>query len=635
MNQGTSAVDPVRGRNRRAGPLAPLAGIVLSAALLTACGEGNMPPTIGSVSGTVTLEGSGLSGVTVMLSGEGSMTTGSDGGYRFEDVLEGDYTVTISGFPSDADFPASMSVSVSGSTPNPTADFAGTYIRTAQVTGMITVEGVGGLSGISVALAGLEPQSTRTDGNGAFSFTNLRGGDYEVEMSGWDPDRYVFEEPSQSFALATGEQKVVNFMGTRAEYTFKVTIDNIAPAYAYFPSGQFNTPVGDDSPGLATSGKSYQFEFEAGPGARLTFATMMVHSNDFFYAPGPEGIALWDGHDMLTGDVTDQIQLWDSGTEIDQEPGEGEDQPLQGGADTGAADPDTTVRLAEDTWGTLPEIDSVIKVTIDSIGDSMFRVTIENVSKDHTLVTVRGLCLEVPIAPGVFVIHYGDEPLFTPGMRDRDQGLEELAEDGNSGPLHAFATAATGVIQLEAPGIFATHEDPGLLFNPGTTATRGMEAMAEDGDPAILGAEVLAAGGYRSAGAFTTPDGDDDPGPLFPGRSYSFNVTAVHGEVLSFVTMLVQSNDIFFAPDENGIPLFIGDDPRSGLVTDMIMLWDAGTEVNGKPGIGRFQAPRQLAANTGPDEGGMIRLLDDDKFTYPEVGQMIRVSVTPVQTVEK
>lgn len=630
MNQGTSAIDPVRGRSRRAGPLSPLAGIALFAALLTACGEGNMPPTIGSVSGKVTLEGAALSGVTVSLSGEGSMTTGSDGGYRFEDVLEGDYTVTISGFPGDSEFPASMSVSVSESTPNPTADFAGTYIRTASINGMVTVEGVGGLSGISVALTGLEPQSGRTDGNGGFTFSNLRGGDYAVEISGWDPDRYVFQETSQSFALATGEQKAVNFMGTRAEYTFRVTIENIATPYAYFPSGQFDTPVGDDEPGPATSGKSYQFEFEAGPGSRLTFATMMVHSNDFFYAPGPEGIALWDGHDMLTGDVTDQIQLWDAGTEADQEPGEGEDQPLQGGANTGAEDPDTTVRLAEDTWGTLPDVDSVISVTIDSIGDSMFRVTIENVSKDHTLVTVRGLCLEVPIAPGVFVIHYDDEPLFTPGMRDRGQGLEQLAEDGINGPLHTFATVATGVIQLEAPGIFATHEDPGLIFNPNTTATPGMEAMAEDGNPAILGAEILAAGGFRSAGAFTTPDDDDDAGPLFPGRSYSFNVTAVHGEVLSFVTMLVQSNDIFFAPDENGIPLFIGDDPRNGLVTDMVMLWDAGTEVNGKPGIGRFQAPRQLAPNTGPDEDGMIRLLDDDKFTYPEVGQMIRVSVTPV-----
>lgn len=629
MNQGTSAIDPVRGRNRRAGPLSPLAGIALVAALLTACGEGNMPPTIGSVSGKVTLEGDALSGVAVALSGEGSATTGADGTYRFDDVLEGEYTVTISGFPADVQFENTMSVSVSESTPNPTADFAGTYIRTAGVMGLVTVEGVP-LIGISVSLTGVETKSAQTNATGSFTFGNLRGGDYAVEISGWDPDKFVFADPSSSFTLATGQQMTVNFMGTRAEYTFRVEIANVSPAYAYFPSGQFNTPVGDAEPGLATSGKAYQFEFEAGPTARLTFATMMYHSNDFFYAPGPEGIQLWDDHDMLTGDVTDQIKLWDAGTEVDQEPGEGADQPEQGGANTGAADPDSTVRLAEDTWGTLPDVDSVIRVTVDSIGPAMFRVSIENVSKDHTLVTVRGLCLEVPIGPGVFVIHYGDEPLFTEGKADRGQGLEELAEDTTNAPLAAFAKLATGVIQLAAPGIFASHQAPGLLFNPGTTATPGIEAMAEDGNPLTLGAEVLAAGGFRTANAFSVPSGDNDPGPLFPGRKYEFNVTAVHGEVLSFVTMLVQSNDLFFAPDENGIDMFPGGDPRNGDVTGMVMLWDAGTEVNGKPGIDRWQLPRQLAPNTGPDEGGMIRLLDDDNFTYPEVSQMIRVTITPV-----
>ena len=631
MKQGTSERNPVRGTNRRAGPLAPLAGIALVAVLLAACREGPMPPIMGTVSGKVTLDGAPLSGITVTLSGagSGSATTGSDGAYLFDDLLAGDYTVTITGFPAGTEFPATMSVSISESTKNPTADFAGTYIRTAGVTGLVTVEGAP-MSGISVALTGVESQSTQTDGTGSFSFANLRGGDYTVEMSGWDPDRYVFVEPSRSFSLATGQQMTANFMGTRAEYTFRVSIENIAPAYLYFPGGQFNTPVGDDGPGLATSGKTYQFEFEAGPGARLTFATMMVHSNDFFYAPGPEGIPLWDGHKMLTGDVTDQVQLWDSGTEIDQEPGEGEDQPLQGGADTGDPDPDSTVRLAEDTYGTLPQVDSVIRVMVDSIGPTTFRVSIENVSKDHTLVTVRGLCLEVPIAPGVFVIHYGNEPLFTPDVPDRGQGLEGLAEDGINGPMNTFVASATGLIQLAAPGIYASHVEPGLLFNSGTTATAGIEAMAEDGNPVTLGAEVLAAGGFRSAGAFAVPDGDDVPGPLFPGRKYEFSVTAVHGEVLSFVTMLVQTNDLFFAPGEEGIELFPGDDPLDGIVTDMVMLWDAGTEVNGKPGIDMWQAPRQLAPNTGPGEDGMIRLLDDKVFTYPAVDQMIRVTVTPV-----
>ncbi|MDE2796746.1 MAG: spondin domain-containing protein [Gemmatimonadota bacterium] len=609
-----------------------LTGIVLIGALATACDEDPTPPVEGTVSGTVTLEGAALSGVNVVLSGtvgDESATTGGDGSYSFSRVIEGSYTVTISGFPSDTEFNPTASVSITPGSRNPTADFAGTYIRTARIMGMVTVEGMG-LGGISVALTGTESQTGTTAEDGSFSFGNIRMGSYAVEMSGWDGDRYVFENTMESFSVSVGEQKTVDFMGTRREYTFQVQIENIAPPFAYFPSGIFHTPDGHDAPGPLTSGNTYSFEFEAGPGARLTFATMMVHSNDLFYAPGPGGIELWDGHEQVTGNITDQIQLWDAGTEMNEEPGEGMNQPLQGGPATGEADPNPMVRLADDEWETLPDVDSVITVMLESTGPTSFRVTIENISKDHTLVTVRGLCLEVPLAPGVFVIHYGDEPLFTPGMPDRGQGLEGLAEDGDIAALAGFVQLATGLVQLEAPGVYASHEAPGLLFMPGTTASPGLEAMAEDGNPAILGAEVLAAGGFRTADAFLVPIGDQAPGPLFPGRSYGFEVTAVHGEYLSFVTMLVQSNDIFFAPPESGIALFPDGQPLTGDVTDMVMLWDAGTEVNEKPGIGIFQAPRQLAPNTGMDEMGMVRLLDDEMFTYPPVNMLIRVTVTRV-----
>ena len=607
-----------------------LTGIVLIAALTTACGEDPPVPVEGSVSGTVTLEGAGLGGVTVGITGGASTSTGGDGTYSFANVIEGSYTVTISGYPADVEFAeTSMSVTINSSSRSPTADFAGTYIRSASVTGSVTVEGMG-LGGVMVALTGTESQSATTGDDGGFSFSGLRAGDYTVEMSGWDPDRYVVDETAQSVSVGVGAQQMVDFMGTRAEYTFQVTIENVAVPYPFSASGHFAVPVGAMEGGLLQPGNSYAFEFEAGPGNRLSFATMMVHSNDLFYAPGPMGIALWEGHEQMTGDITDQIQLWDAGTEMNEEPGEGANQPLLGGPGTGEADPDATVRLAEDTYGTLPEVDSVIRVMLESTGPTTFRVTIENVSVDHTLVTVRGLCLEVPLAPGVFVVHHGPNPLFTPGEPDRGHGLEGLAEDGDIAMLAAAVPMGTGLFNLIAPGVYASHVESGLLFNPGTTASPGIEAMAEDGLPETLGNEVLAAGGFRDAGAFAVPVGGTGPGPLFPGGTYAFNVTAVHGEYLSFVTMLVQTNDIFFAPPEGGISLFPDGQPLDGIVTDMVMLWDAGTEVNEKPGVGLFQAPRQLALNTGMDEMGMVRLLDDEMFTYPGVGQVIRVTVSPV-----
>ena len=51
---------------------------------------------------------------------------------------------------------------------------------------------------------------------------------------------------------------------------------------------------------------------------------MFVHSNDLFYAPADNGMALWDAGGFLkTGDVTSEFMLWDAGTEMNEEPGEG------------------------------------------------------------------------------------------------------------------------------------------------------------------------------------------------------------------------------------------------------------------------------------------------------------------------
>lgn len=607
-----------------------LTGIMLIGALATACGEDPPVPVEGSVSGSVTLEGAPLGGVAVDLSGVGgskSATTGGDGSYSISNVIEGSYTVTISGYPSDTQFEASQSVSITPSSTSPTADFAGTYIRTASVEGTVMVEDMP-LEGIIVSMTGTESQSGTTGPDGSFSFTGMRMGEYTVEMSGWDPDRYVFDDISRSFAVSVGEKKTIEFTGTRREYTFQVAIENVAVPYPFSASGHFAVPVGATEPGPLLPGNAYAFEFEAGPGARLSFATKMMHSNDLFYAPGPGGIQLWEGHEQITGDITDQIMLWDAGTEMNEEPGEGPNQPMQGGAGTGEADPNPNVRLADDEWETLPYVDSVITVTLESTGPTTFRVTIENISLDHTLITVRGLCLDVPLAPGVFVVHHGPNPLFTVGEPDRGQGMEGLAEDGDISVAAAAVQLGTGLFNLIAPGIYATHPDAGLLFRTGVTASPGVEAMAEDGFPITLGTEVLAAGGYRTADAFFVPVGEEEGGPLFPGGTYGFEVKAVHGEYLSFVTKLVQTNDIFFAPPPEGIDLFPDGQPLSGDVTSMVMLWDAGTEVNEKPGVGLFQTPRQLAPNTGMDEMGMVRLLDDEMFTYPGTGDVIKVTVT-------
>ncbi len=67
----------------------------------------------------------------------------------------------------------------------------------------------------------------------------------------------------------------------------------------------------------------------------------------------------------LSGDATSQVQLWDAGTEVNQEPGVGPDQvQRQSGSNTGALDPDDTVRLALDIFGNVPPTETVIRVTV-------------------------------------------------------------------------------------------------------------------------------------------------------------------------------------------------------------------------------------------------------------------------------
>ena len=93
---------------------------------LTACDEDDEtvvePVTItGTVSGTVSVEGAGLQGVTVTLVGVTSQTatTGAGGTYTFTGVEAGSYGVTISSIPAGVSFSttsATTSITTQGQT---------------------------------------------------------------------------------------------------------------------------------------------------------------------------------------------------------------------------------------------------------------------------------------------------------------------------------------------------------------------------------------------------------------------------------------------------------------------------------------------------------------------------------------
>jgi len=206
-----------------------------------------------------------------------------------------------------------------------------------------------------------------------------------------------------------------------------------------------------------------------------------------------------------------------------------------------------------------------------------FQVRIENISTPNTLTTSSGTTVPVPIAPGVFVVHNAAGPLFMNGQPAGTTGLEALAEDGDPGPLASHVASLPTVI---------------------------------------------------TSGVFNTPVGEVSPGPLLPGGSYEFTFSALPGERLSFATMFVQSNDLFYAPRDAGIFLF--DDtntPIQGDITSEIFLWDAGTEMNQEPGLGIDQAPRQSAPNTGASETAPVEVVSDG-YLYPPIQNVIRVTIS-------
>ncbi len=424
--------------------------------------------------------------------------------------------------------------------------------------------------------------------------------------------------------------------GSASATSFDVTIENITPTREFRVAGVFDTPVGDANPGPATPGKMYEFRVGALPGERLSFTTMFGQSNDLFYAPSGSGIALFDDKGMpMSGDVTSQIMLWDAGTEANEEPGAGPNQaPRQSAPNTGAPDPDNTVRQVNDSF-TYPAVSDVIQVMIKSEGGNEFTVQIKDVSQVGTLNPPGGMPAAAPISPGVYVVHSMDNPLFTPGQPNKGNGLEAQAEDGNPMALHSALKPLAGLTSPLSPGVAVVHRNDGPLFTSGQADRgKGLEAQAEDGNPSSLAASLEAEAGMGSGISsimiFNTPEGESNPGPLTPGSKFLFTLSAVPGDRLSFASMLGQTNDIFLGTDEAGIALFDTKGmPMSGDVTDHVFLWDTGTEANQWPGVGPDQAPRQAAPNTGAaDPTNQVRKVDDG-YAYPMPSEIVKVTISP------
>ena len=181
-----------------------------------------------------------------------------------------------------------------------------------------------------------------------------------------------------------------------------------------------------------------------------------------------------------------------------------------------------------------------------------------------------------------------------------------------------------------SPGLWVLNDKKFGLFTEGKPASKGLESQAEDGDPSgLVGLLMMSHHTSSMHGVFNMPIGMMGAGPIRPGAAYEFSFTANPGMKLSMTLMNGQSNDEFYAPDEKGIALFDSKGmPVSGDVTDKLVLWDAGTEVNEELGIGANQGPRQKGPNTGPDQHGVVTRANSEAI-YTKNGELFRVTITP------
>jgi hypothetical protein len=207
-----------------------------------------------------------------------------------------------------------------------------------------------------------------------------------------------------------------------------------------------------------------------------------------------------------------------------------------------------------------------------------FTIKVENISKGEVLKLSNGKSAPFVSAPVLWAVHTGNtNPMFVGGQPDAGKGLETLAETGNPSQLAKSLTAAKGIVSV----------------------------AADD-----------------------QPLGTTNHGPITPGQGYQFEVSAVPGQSLSVAWMFGQSNDLFYSNDRP-IALFdAAGKPKSGDMTLQLSLWDAGTEVNEEPGLGPNQGPRQKTPDAGVPEHSAVAHVSD-KYTYPHTAEVLRLSINP------
>ncbi|SHG20693.1 spondin domain-containing protein [Pedobacter caeni] len=393
-----------------------------------------------------------------------------------------------------------------------------------------------------------------------------------------------------------------------AKLTFK--IENISVAKPFVQSGTFK---GEGTPPVILPGSKISFSFSAGKGQAISFATMYGWSNDLFFAPANPGIALYDGAGKpVEGDVSSQIKLWDNGSMVNQQPGM--TNPHNGAVQNGVI---TEVKGKDAEGFSYLSADQLMRTTLKYNGNSIFTITLENISGGTTNAT--------PFSPGVWTVSgflggklLNENPLFTVGQKTAN-GLQPLAEMGNNQPLADYTKANTGITTGLSPALVVVYNgDTNPIFTGGENDRgNGLSSVAQEGDATALAAALKGMKGVKQVYVIEAPQTK----AIVPGGSASAKIEIGPGDKLTFVSMFGSSNDWFYSFEDKGISY----NALNGDLSSLIKLMDNGTEIDEYPGAGNNQP--QFNPNQKAPEAQAIKEVGN-KYPVLQAKDIIKVSIT-------
>ncbi|MFH4965242.1 spondin domain-containing protein [Gaetbulibacter sp. M235] len=358
-----------------------------------------------------------------------------------------------------------------------------------------------------------------------------------------------------------------------------ITIENVLDAKPLVESGTFQ---GAGTPPVIFPGQEISFNFSAGKGQYLSFATMYGWSNDLFFAPENPGIKLYDDDGMpIEGDVSWEVKLWDNGTRENQVPGMDVMHP---GTLEDPVKQISEVNGMDDYGNTYPAASDMMKVWLTYNDDSTFTITIMNDSNNTSNPT--------PFSPGVWTISYapgGNLLMPEPIYQDwTTEGLTNIAEAGNITVMNEYIQSETGIFTPLSPILVVVYKgDSNPFYKVGEYDwDNGLKNIAQFGDASILAANLMEKPEVQDVYIL-----DANGGPLLPridgnpGSKVSQELWVTGGSKIAIATMYGLSNDWFFATKGQDVNAL-----RVGDISSTIGLFDDGTGVNEFPGAGVNQA---------------------------------------------